>query len=262
MANNRMGAEKDPKKEEARKGAPPSKAKAPSSVDDPKLAAYKAFLAAQGDRKSIENSLLISLVFFIVLTFATFPTIMQQIQGLEQEDDVITVRKETVIKQEQQVEQKQIRETRTEQQKRQFAATPSLQRPTGQERIVEDVSDLELDVHNEFTDDMGWDLPDELPGPILVAGDITPPQFIPRGVKPYPQRAKILRRRGSVRISVVVTKDGTLEDIEIIAENPPDFGFGDAAKQYLMNGEWKPAIQNGKPIYAKYIFTFQFQLNQ
>ena len=237
------------------------KGPAPKEVtakDDPKLAAYRSFLEAQGDKKSIENSLLISLIVFGIFLFITFPSMVQKMQGVERKDDVIEVVKQTVIQPPEQ-EQQQIREVKQETRQREFSQIPALSRPTGQEEIVEDI-DLNLDVQDEMTD-LAWDFDGiEAPGPILVAGDITPPQFIPRGQKPYPQKARILRRTGKVKIEVIVAKNGTLEEITVLQENPPDFDFGDAAIQYLKQGEWKPALQNGQPIYSRYIFIFDFKI--
>lgn len=226
------------------------------------LAAYKSFLEAQHDTKNIKNSLLISLCVFIAAFFIVFPDIAAKIIGADREDDVIEIRKQTVIKPKQQ-EQKQFREVKTEQRQREFSQIPALSRPTGDERIVEDITDLELEVNDEMLDDLLLGgLPDTTPGPILVAGDIEKPVYIPRGTVPYPKKAEILRRTGRVQISVVITKDGRLEDIEVLGENPPDFGFGDAALMYLRQCEWRPARQNGKPIYARYNFTFLFKLQK
>ena len=256
MADNKPGAPVGP-------GGAAQKPKGPApkeltAKDDPKLAAYRSFLEAQGDKKSIENSLLISLIVFGVFLFITFPTIVQQMQGLERKDDVIEVMKQTVIQPPEQ-EQQQIREVKQEVRQREFSQIPALSRPTGQEEIVEDI-DLNLEVQDEMTD-MSWGFDGiEAPGPILVAGDITPPQFTARGQKPYPQKARILRRTGKVQIEVVVAKNGTLEQINILKEDPPDFDFGKAAIQYLQQGEWKPALQNGQPIYSRYIFIFDFQI--
>jgi len=242
------------------RGSPPN-GKTLSGNNDATLASYKAMLGSQNEKRSIENSLLVSIIIFGMALFVTLPTIAQKLQGLERDDGSIVIPPWTALP-ELPDEQQPTREVRREISLRDFAPFPEFDRPTGQEVIVEDISDLNMEVRDEMTGEMDWDLEGiEAPGPILVAGDITPPQFISRGEKPYPQKARILRRAGMVRIEVVISKAGTLETIEVLEEEPPGFDFGEAAVTYLRQCEWKPALQNGRPIYARYIFTFQFTLN-
>jgi len=239
----------------------PADGKTRSGNNDPTMAGYKALLGSQNEKRSIENSLLVSIIIFGMALFVTFPTIAQKLQGLEQEDDFIEIQPWTAVPKLPD-EQQPTREVRREISLRDFAPFPEFDRPSGHEVIVEDISDLNMDVRDAMTGEMDWGLEGiEAPGPILVAGDITPPEFIERGEKPYPQKARILRRTGTVRIEVVISKAGTLEAIEVLAEEPPDFDFGAAAVTYLRQCEWKPALQNGKPIYARYRFTFVFKLN-
>lgn len=229
---------------------------------DPTLAKYHAMFAAQEDKQVLEKSLLISLCVFIVLTFVVFPEFVATLAGLEEEEDVIDVQRQTIVQQEEPPPEQE-RQLETQQREREFSQVPDIARPTGDIEIIEDIADLNLDVHSEFTDDLMFGPPpDSTPGPIEVAGDIIPPQYDCRGPQPYPQRARILRRTGRVRIRVVISREGALETIDILSEDPPGFGFGEAAVQYLRQCSWTAAIQNGRPIYARYSFIFQFQLTR
>jgi TonB family protein len=95
---------------------------------------------------------------------------------------------------------------------------------------------------------------------ILVAGDIERPEFIPVGPKIYPQRARMLKKNGYVMLELKISKTGETVSIDILDEQPPDFGFGNAAKLYFEQGSWKPAKRNGEPVDAIYRFRFDYVL--
>lgn len=231
-----------------------------SAFEDPKLAAYKAFLESRKNKKALENSLLVSLAVFFIALFVVFPEIRAVIEEMNQD---VQIEIPKVIPIQEKTEEKKVeqRRTRQEQRQRDLGALPSLDRPDEDVIIIADQRVDQLDVEDEYVGDYDdFYIPDEAPGPIEVAGDIVRPTYSRAGQVPYPQRARILRRTGSVKVRVVITKEGTLEDIEILEENPPDFGFGETALQWLKGCSWSPALQNGKPIYARYTFIFRFTL--
>ncbi len=72
----------------------------------------------------------------------------------------------------------------------------------------------------------------------------------------------MLKKEGEVLLRVTVLKDGSVADIRVLLESPQDFGFGDAAIQYLRQCRWVPAMKDGEAIDSYYNFSFRFTLSQ
>ena len=258
MADNKDAAKKP---EETKAKALADKQEQQAAANDPAFAKYHGLFVQGRDKKVLENSMLISLVFFFIVLYITFPEFAGKILNAEQKDDVIEIPKQTIVKQEQKQEQKQEVQKRVEKRERDFNQIPDLSRPTGDEAIVEDVKIDRLDVQIEDVDDMMFgDLPDSSPGPVEVAGDVVPPEVSFSGTQPFPQKAKILRRSGQVKVRLIIRKDGSYEVLRVEREDPPGFGFGDAMLQYLKQSSWKPATQNGRPIDVYFDLTVNFSL--
>lgn len=229
---------------------------------DPALAKYNALMVQNDDRKRMEQSLLISLCAFIVLTFIVFPEFAKKMAEANEQEAIIEIPKQTIVKQEKKQEQKREVQRKTETKKRNFNQVPDISKPTGDMDIVEDIPLDKLNVEDELFDDMDFgDAPDEAPGPIEIAGDVVRPELQQKGTKPYPAKAKMMRTSGKVTARVIVRKDGSYEIIQIIKETPPNFGFGDAFKEYLEQcGKFKPATRNGKPVEVYYNITLVWSM--
>jgi len=262
----RNPAEKPPEADQpkvAKAGKPSKKTDDTSTIArDPGLSVYRRLLEQSRDKKTIENSLLISLCCVFVLLFITFPELASQIiQAIDQDDDISEIPQQKIIEPKEE-EPPQVEE-RFRQEQKEFSYTmPSVKAPTAQDVIVKVVERKErLDVHDANLDSLGFDddVPDSAPY-IVVAGPIEKPQFIPGAPKQYPQRARMLKKQGYVRLQVKISSAGETVDIRVLDEQPADFGFGEAAVKYFEKGRWKPAKQNGKPINAIFIFVFQFTL--
>jgi TonB family protein len=230
-------------------------------LNDPALAKYHALLIQNEDKQTLEKSLLISLLSFIVLTFVVFPEIAAQIIDSGKQDDIIEIPKQTIIKQEQKQEQKQEVQRTQQQRRNEFSSVPDISRPTADDTIIEDIPIDRLQVQTADVDDMFFGgAPDDSPGPIEVAGDVVKPEVQFTGAQPFPQKAKILRRAGKVKVRLIIRKNGSYEVVKVLEENPPDFGFGDACLEYLKSSRWQPATQNGRPIDVYFELTIMFNL--
>ena len=228
---------------------------------DPSLAKYNALMVQNNDKRRLEQSLLISLCSFIVLTFIVFPEFARKMSAAKAEETTIDIPKQTIVKQKKKQEQKREVQRRKKTKKRSFNQVPDIAKPTGDLDIVEDIPLDKMNVEGEEFGEMEFgDAPDEAPGPIEVAGDVIPPQLIQKGGQPYPPKARMMRTRGLVSAKIIVYKDGSYKIVEIIKENPQGFGFADAFQEYLKQcGRFKPATRNGRPVDVKTTLTLEWE---
>jgi|SRR6185437_2361084 len=76
----------------------------------------------------------------------------------------------------------------------------------------------------------------------------------------YPQQAVDAGAQGTVYISMVVSKDGTLSDIQVIKDNV-HYGCGDEAIRVIKGmPPWKPGKMNGVAVKVRYQLPVRFTL--
>ena len=95
-----------------------------------------------------------------------------------------------------------------------------------------------------FKKNMGYDIPPMTP-------------FVGKNFN-YPQAAQEAQVDGKVILQFVIEKDGSLSGITVLR----DIGHGtgeEAARMLKTSPNWKPGIQNGKPVRVQ--FTLPIQLN-
>ena len=92
--------------------------------------------------------------------------------------------------------------------------------------------------------------------PREITGDIIKPRLNQKGPKPYPEKAKQLRRSGRVTARLIVHADGSYKVDQILKESPKDMGFAQAFKDYLAQcGSFEPAKLKGEPLSVYYNIT-------
>jgi|GEM_PF-4287761 len=95
---------------------------------------------------------------------------------------------------------------------------------------------------------MAVEYPRWLSRPGLQPSPVTyPPSALARGVD------------GSVRLHCLFSTQGSARACEVLAENPPGEGFGEAARRIVENRWWaQPATLDGEPVEASASFNFEF----
>ena len=76
----------------------------------------------------------------------------------------------------------------------------------------------------------------------------------------YPKKAKKAGITGEVELWVTVGTNGRIENPKVTKENPPGWGFGDAAKKAAKQRKYDPALLRGKPKAMSFGLTTTFSL--
>jgi len=76
----------------------------------------------------------------------------------------------------------------------------------------------------------------------------------------YPKQAREQRVTGMAAIRCIATRSGRLRNCQIVSEDPPNFGFGDAELALAKYFELKPMTVDGKPVEAEVTVPMRFDL--
>jgi len=90
-----------------------------------------------------------------------------------------------------------------------------------------------------------------------------PPKFNEREIYAdlvYPPIALRSGIEGRVILELFIDREGTVRQILILQENPPDRGFGDAAVKAFTGKRGKPAYANGESVSARYRYPVSFRI--
>ncbi len=83
-----------------------------------------------------------------------------------------------------------------------------------------------------------------------------------RSARYYPPRAQALGRKGSAVIKCVVTDTGSVDHCVVVSEDPPGYGFGEAALQMSCLFKMKPKTPDGRAVSgAEVTIPLKFDLN-
>jgi len=101
-------------------------------------------------------------------------------------------------------------------------------------------------------------------GPMLpgVGGVSNPTRIEESYVQPeYPELARQARLEGTVILQVVIQKDGSVSEPQILRVDKPNLGFETAAQEAVLRWRYEPATQNGRPVAVYLTVHVQFSLH-
>lgn len=85
-------------------------------------------------------------------------------------------------------------------------------------------------------------------------------KFLSKNLR-YPEQASSDGVSGRVYMSFIVEKDGRITDIQV--SRAAGHGFDEEAKRVLeLAPQWKPGIQNGKPVRVRYTMPINFTIQE
>lgn len=93
---------------------------------------------------------------------------------------------------------------------------------------------------------------------LRVEGDVEKPVRIHGPAPTYPALAKEERIQGQVVAKAVITKEGDVEDVEIVESLGED--FDQTVLDTLAQWKFEPAKLDGEPVAVFYTLTFNFRL--
>ena len=90
-----------------------------------------------------------------------------------------------------------------------------------------------------------------------------PPQFDEREILSaliYPPIAHRSGIEGRVILELFVDRNGVVQQVRILQENPPDRGFGEAAMRAFTGKRGNPAMADGVAVSARYRYPVSFRI--
>jgi len=90
-----------------------------------------------------------------------------------------------------------------------------------------------------------------------------PPRFDERDITAalvYPPIALRSAIEGRVVLELFVDRNGIVQRITVLREDPPDRGFGEAAVKAFTGKRGNPARSNGEPVSARYRYPVSFKI--
>jgi protein TonB len=91
-----------------------------------------------------------------------------------------------------------------------------------------------------------------------IFGNSGAPVFTHREMPVYPLLARRLGKEGKVVLKLLIDKNGSLQDIEVIEAS--GFGFTEAAVAAIKKSAFSPAYSNGEKVSSKAILSVRFNL--
>ena len=99
--------------------------------------------------------------------------------------------------------------------------------------------------------------PKPLRGPLRVGGNVAEANLIHRVQPAYPALAKSARVQGSVEFTAVISKDGRVENLQLVRGHPLLVA---AARDAILQWQYRPTMLNGQPVEVTTAITVNFTL--
>ncbi len=96
-------------------------------------------------------------------------------------------------------------------------------------------------------------------GPIKVGGNVHAARILNRVQPQYPPLARQTRISGTVRLHAIISKDGSIQQLEVISGHPL---LQQAALDAVRQWRYQPTLLNGEPVEVDTTIDVIFSLNQ
>src|SRR3981189_260979 len=99
----------------------------------------------------------------------------------------------------------------------------------------------------------------KLTGPLKVGGNVQAARILNRVQPVYPPLARQTRISGTVRLHAIISKDGSIQQLEVISGHPL---LQQAALDAVRQWRYQPTLLNGEPVEVDTTIDVIFSLNQ
>ena len=96
-------------------------------------------------------------------------------------------------------------------------------------------------------------------GPLRVGGNVQAAKIINRVQPVYPPLARQTRISGTVRLHAIISKDGTIQQLEVVSGHPL---LQQSALDAVRQWRYQPTLLNGEPVEVDTTIDVIFSLNQ
>lgn len=96
-------------------------------------------------------------------------------------------------------------------------------------------------------------------GPLPIGGSVAEANLIRRVVPVYPPLAKAARIQGTVEFTAVISKEGTIENLQLVHGHPL---LVQSARDAVLQWRYRPTLLNGQPVEVVTDIVVKFMLAQ
>ena len=96
-------------------------------------------------------------------------------------------------------------------------------------------------------------------GPQRIGGQVAEANLIRKVAPAYPPLAKSARVQGTVKFTATISKDGNIENLQLVSGHPL---LVNAAKEAVLQWKYKPTLLNGEPVEVITEIIVNFTLSQ
>jgi protein TonB len=98
----------------------------------------------------------------------------------------------------------------------------------------------------------------EAPKRIVVGGNVQEAKIINKPLPPYPPLARQARISGTVKLHAIISKEGTVQQLEVISGHPL---LVQAALSAVRQWRYQPTLLNGQPVEVETVIDVVFSLS-
>ena len=75
----------------------------------------------------------------------------------------------------------------------------------------------------------------------------------------YPAKAVKAEVKGDVLVLFMLNENGSVDEVSVLEENPPGYGFDAAVNEWLKQARFKPAMRKGRAVKSRVVYRVNFE---